>query len=70
VGKPASHAAAAKSNTSQNTNVTSKNKNQKKLEEPKPTFKALYPRESVCNAYIINDGRRSLPFTKGSTSKY
>jgi hypothetical protein len=44
VGKPASYAAVAKSNTSQNTNVTSKNKNQKQLEEPKPTFKALYPR--------------------------
>jgi hypothetical protein len=44
VGKPASYAAVAKSNTSQNTNVTSKNENQKQLEEPKPTFKALYPR--------------------------
>jgi hypothetical protein len=38
------YAAAAKSNTSQNTNVTGKNKNQKQFEEPKPTFKALYPR--------------------------
>jgi hypothetical protein len=44
VGKPASYAAVAKSNTSQNTNITSKNENQKQLEEPKPTFKALYPR--------------------------
>jgi hypothetical protein len=44
VGKPAPYAAAAKSNTSQNTNVTNKNENQKQLEEPKPTFKALYPR--------------------------
>jgi hypothetical protein len=42
--KPASYAAVAKSNISQNTNVTSKNENQKQLEEPKPTFKALYPR--------------------------
>jgi hypothetical protein len=41
-GKPAS--GVAKSNTSKNTNVTSKNDNQKQLEEPKPTFKALYPR--------------------------
>jgi hypothetical protein len=45
VGKPASYAAVAKSNTSHNTNVTSKNENQKQLEETKPTFKALYPRE-------------------------
>jgi hypothetical protein len=44
VGKPASYAGVAKSNTSQNTNVTSKNENQKQMEEPKPTFKALYPR--------------------------
>jgi hypothetical protein len=32
-GKPAPYAAVAKSNTSQNTNVTSKNENQKQLEE-------------------------------------
>jgi hypothetical protein len=44
VGKPASYATVAKSNTSQNTNTTSKNENQKQMEEPKPTFKALYPR--------------------------
>jgi hypothetical protein len=44
VGKPVSYAAVVKSNTSQNTNVISKNQNQKQLEEPKPTFKALYPR--------------------------
>jgi hypothetical protein len=43
-GKPAFYAAVAKSNTSQNTNVTSKDENQKQLEEPKPTFKTLYPR--------------------------
>jgi hypothetical protein len=44
VGKPASYAAVAKTKTSQNINVTNKNENQKQLEEPKPTFKALYPR--------------------------
>jgi hypothetical protein len=44
VGKPASYATVSKSHTSQNTDVTSKNDNQKQLEEPKPTFKALYPR--------------------------
>jgi hypothetical protein len=44
-GKLASYAAVAKSNTSQNINITSKNDNQKQLEETKPTFKALYPRE-------------------------
>jgi hypothetical protein len=44
VGKPAPYAAVAKSNTPQNTDVTSKNENQKQLEEPKPTFEALYPR--------------------------
>jgi hypothetical protein len=43
-GKPASYAAVAKTNTSQNTNVTNKNENQRQLKEPKPTFKALYPR--------------------------
>jgi hypothetical protein len=43
-GKPASYAAVAESNTSQNTNVTSKNENQKQLDEPKPAFKVSYPR--------------------------
>jgi hypothetical protein len=39
--KPASYAVVAKANNSQNTNITD---NQKQLEEPKPTFKALHPR--------------------------
>jgi hypothetical protein len=44
VGKPASYAAVAIPNASQNTNDTSKNENRKQLEGQKPTFKALYPR--------------------------